>query len=110
VGGSTGKALIHDLDLLVTSPAGRTYYANGGNTIDTVNNVELIVVPGVYRSLVEGIHRPVPGWPRSMNTSLPSGATPSYFPTAEHVYKEILERVERNDLVHNVSYVSQRQR
>jgi hypothetical protein len=46
VGGSTGKALIHDLDLLVTSPAGRTYYANGGNTIDTVNNVELIVVPG----------------------------------------------------------------
>lgn len=50
MGGSTGRALIHDLDLVATSPSGLAYYGNGNyngaknNKADTLNNVEQIVI------------------------------------------------------------------
>lgn len=44
VQGTTSKALIHDLDLSVSSPSGRTYYPNGLSGKDKLNTVERVVV------------------------------------------------------------------
>ncbi|MGQ9491957.1 MAG: S8 family serine peptidase [Anaerolineae bacterium] len=59
--------LVNDLDLVVVSPAGKTYYGNSqpgqsGGTPDRVNNVERIVIPepevGRYRIRVRGFNVP----------------------------------------------------
>jgi hypothetical protein len=41
--GSTGGALIDDLDLVVTDPTGNLYYGNGGGSPDMTNNNEQIL-------------------------------------------------------------------
>eukprot|EP01041_Mallomonas_annulata_P006552 gene6552-13254_t len=53
----TGKQLLHDADLTVTTPAGGILYGNGGNSKDTLNNVEMVNVAspsgtGVYKVTV----------------------------------------------------------
>ena len=59
--------LVNDLDLVVTSPSGKTYYGNGqigqpGGAPDRVNNVERIVIPqpepGRYTIRVRGFNVP----------------------------------------------------
>lgn len=59
--------LVNDLDLVVVSPSGKTYYGNSqpgqsGGTPDRVNNVERIVIPqpevGRYRIRVRGFNVP----------------------------------------------------
>ena len=42
--GTTNIALLHDLDLQVTSPSNQVYYGNGGNRPDTLNNNEQVFV------------------------------------------------------------------
>ena len=59
--------LVNDLDLVVVSPSGKTYYGNSqpgqsGGVPDRVNNVERIVIPqpevGRYRIRVRGFNVP----------------------------------------------------
>lgn len=42
--GSPSKALLHDLDLTVTSPSGGLFFGNGGSRPDAINNNEKVVV------------------------------------------------------------------
>lgn len=41
--GSTGPALVDDLDLVVTDPSGNLYYGNGGESPDMSNNNEQVL-------------------------------------------------------------------
>lgn len=40
--GTNSPALVHDLDLVITSPSGETYFSNGGDDLDSLNNNEQI--------------------------------------------------------------------
>jgi hypothetical protein len=68
--GSAGKALVNDLNLVVTSPGGREIYRGNANFVkgfsqpqttpvaDDPNNVEMVIVkdpePGAWTARVEG--------------------------------------------------------
>ena len=40
----SAKALIHDLSMSMTAPGGEVYYGNGGNSYDTTNVNEQILI------------------------------------------------------------------
>ncbi len=71
---SATKQLVNDLDLLVTSPSGTTYYPNSRTSADRINNVEGVRIPsgsvvsGTYTITVKG-YNIVQG----MSTSLTGG-------------------------------------
>lgn len=56
------RTLVNDLDVRVVDSAGRTYYPNGKNAKDTINNTEEIdllnAVPGTYQVIVSGSNVP----------------------------------------------------
>eukprot|EP01041_Mallomonas_annulata_P002728 gene2728-5374_t len=41
---SAAKQLLHDIDLSAMDSNGRKYYGNGGDTYDSLNNVEMIII------------------------------------------------------------------
>jgi len=52
-----GTTLVNDLDLIVAGPGG-TYFGNGGESINNVEQVELSPVDGIYNITVKGSNIP----------------------------------------------------
>ena len=44
VDGTTGRALLQNLDLLIVAPDGQAYWGNGGSSADVLNTVEHIEI------------------------------------------------------------------
>ncbi len=56
------KAIVNQLEVSVTDPAGRTYYPNGMDQPDLTNNIQQIEIPdpetGIYRLTIKGHNVP----------------------------------------------------